>query len=89
LGIIEKIMKSEGQGKARKNIGDFITCFKKEAKKVFGHEPCVIITSGRGKPENVPGNIPFLSYSILSQFLIDNQSKSLLTQALYSARPKI
>ena len=88
LGIIEKMLHTGDQQKGKRSIRDFIDWFKEQAAYVFGYVPFVIITSGRGKPEHLPGDMPFIGYSIISQFAIENRSKSLLTQALYSARPK-
>lgn len=89
LGVIEKILKAERKEKNDPDvILGFIDEFKEKCKSLFNSVPFIIITSGRGKPDNLPGSIPFLGYSILSQFVIENRYKSLLTQALLSAKPK-
>jgi hypothetical protein len=47
----------------------------------------VVLTSGRGKPTNLPKGIPFISYSVLSQYLLEKRFKLFLTEMLYSAQP--
>lgn len=84
LGVIEKILKAERNPNKDENaIKLFIERLNAEFPKAT-----VVVTSGRGKPENLPNDIPYLGYSIVSQYLIENRFKSLFTQALYSARPQ-
>lgn len=87
LGIIEKILKAEDAQKDGQNIRGFIEDFKQQAVQIFGYAPFIIVTSGRGKPEQLSDDIPFIGYSIVSQFAVENRSKNMLTQALYAARP--
>lgn len=83
LGVIEKILKGQNNdNKDETEISTFISQFTEKYKGVT-----VIITSGRGKPENLPNDIPYLGYSIISQYLVENRFKSLFAQMLYSARP--
>jgi hypothetical protein len=84
LGVIEKILKGKGNDKkGATEIGQFVKELTNPYKGIT-----VIITSGRGKPDNLPPDIPYLGYSIISQYLIENRFKSLFTQTLYSARPQ-
>lgn len=84
LGVIEKILKAQNnEKKDEAEISKFVSEIIRKYKNVT-----VIITSGRGKPENLPMDIPYLGYSIISQYLIENRFKSLFTQTLYSARPQ-
>jgi hypothetical protein len=84
LGVIEKILKAQNnEKKDEAEISKFVSEIIKKYKNAT-----VIITSGRGKPENLPIDIPYLGYSIISQYLIENRFKSLFTQTLYSARPQ-
>jgi len=46
----------------------------------------IVVTSGRGKPHNLPSNIRYLNFSIVSQYMIDLRNKFAITEALYSAR---
>ena len=46
----------------------------------------IIVTSGRGKPHNLPEKLRYLNFSIVSQYMIENRYKYLLTQAVTSAR---
>lgn len=56
----------------------------KELKKVI---PYVIVHSGRGKTEgDVPENAPFLEYSILQRYLLQEPSKFYLVQIALSSR---
>lgn len=48
----------------------------------------LIITSGRGEAPNLPDNIPFLNYSLVAQFILENRNKFMLTQLLYSSRTR-
>jgi hypothetical protein len=45
--------------------------------------PFVFVTSGRGKPDNVPGNVKFLPFSTVDSFLLkEYPEKLLLTQSV-------
>lgn len=82
LGVIEKILQLIPP--FTKNADDIVN-FINVLNSVTGH--CrIVITSGRGKPDNLPMNIPFIAYSILSQYCIENRFKSFLNQALHAAR---
>ena len=84
LGVIEKILKAEQKSSEdEKDIKNFIGRLNNEFPLAT-----VIITSGRGKPKNLPKDTPYLGYSVISQYLIENRFKTLLTQTLYSSRPR-
>ncbi|HEY8930927.1 MAG TPA: hypothetical protein VIM55_17115, partial [Mucilaginibacter sp.] len=89
IGVIEKMLKTEGLRKDRTAVAAYAERLEQKISWLFDKKPLVIITSGRGKPDNLPDNIPFLGYSILSQYVIENRFKSLLVDAVYAARPKI
>lgn len=85
LGVIEKLLLNESVSKSKTaiNIANKI----EEIKRDF-EEAKVIVTSGRGQPKNLlPPNIPFVSYSILSQYLIEKRFKLNLSELLYAAKP--
>ncbi len=50
-------------------------------------KPRFILSSGRA-PMELPENISYISYSILSQYLIENRFKYHLNEMLNAARPK-
>lgn len=85
LGVIEKILQSEGRNKEVKDVKDFIDELRNTHPELSLCK--FVITSGRGRPDNLPEDIPFLGFSVLSQYCIENRFKSFLTQALYAARP--
>lgn len=74
LGVIEKLV-----GTDTDKIGEWISRYSNEGVSV-------IITSGRGKPTNIPPKTLFLNYSLVSQYLLDNRSKYHLTKILYASR---
>lgn len=97
LGIIEKMIRAynkEAQNTNYEPDSSGICSFIREVmiNKVDPgiDENCIIdkivITSGRGKPHNLPIGMRYLQYSIISQYMIEMRSKYMLTQALYSAR---
>lgn len=49
----------------------------------------IVVTSGRGVPHNLPKDIRYLNFSIISQYLVDLRNKFALTEALFSARNMI
>lgn len=85
LGVIEKFLAYKEK---RKNKPEEE---KKEIRKFLDellndYNIKLIIVSGRGKPGNLPENLPYLNYSALSQYCIDNRSKYLLSELLLSSR---
>lgn len=46
----------------------------------------IIITSGRGKPHNLPAELRFLNYSIVSQYLIEIRYKYLFNKSIINSR---
>ena len=87
LGILEKILTAQ-PGKSKDNPEDMAALIKalKEAVK-SDIETKVILTSGRA-PSELPENISFISYSLLSQYLIEKRFKPLLSEIIYASRPK-
>jgi len=71
-GMLDKIIKN----KSEKLIDDFI----KELKKAI---PFVLVTSGRGEPDNIPENAKFLAFSNIESFILkEYPEKFFLTQML-------
>ena len=89
LGIIEKLMPLMDYDKNQPSkIKSFIE------NELISSKTCsdvkVIITSGRGPlAKGLPKDFRFLSYSIISQYLVENRFKYNLINALNSARPKL
>ncbi|MDO5980914.1 hypothetical protein [Flavivirga spongiicola] len=84
LGVIEKILIADHRSSKKKQeeVLDKVEEIKKEFDDVE-----IVITSGRGQPANLPNNIPFVSYSMLSQYLIKKRFKLYLSELLYAAKP--
>ncbi|WP_435623169.1 hypothetical protein [Flagellimonas sp.] len=84
LGVLEKILMSEKHifKKSKESILRKVNEIKDEFKNVK-----IVVTSGRGQPSNLPDNIPFVSYSMLSQYLIENRFKLYLSELLYASKP--
>lgn len=92
LGIIEKLIaasnrinKSNFYNKEDpQKVSEFIR------KNITSNEEakydCIVLTSGRGKPHNLPKDIRYLNFSTISQYLTTQRNKFALTEALYSAR---
>ncbi len=80
LGVIEKVLVAENKSKNASEVNDFI----QSLIKISGAR--VVITSGRGKPDNLPAKVAFLSYSSLSHYAIETPFKAFLSQAIQSAR---
>jgi hypothetical protein len=60
---------------------------EKFVRKVKEKIPFVIITSGRGEPENVPKNAKFVSFSVIESTLLkDYHEKFILTQILMNLK---
>lgn len=71
-GMLDKIIRN----KSERSIDDFI----KEIKKTI---PFVLVTSGRGKPDNIPDNAKFLAFSNIESFILkEYPEKFFLTQML-------
>lgn len=81
LGVIEKIMKAQNMPKEETDIQKFYD----ELESIYP-DSRIIITSGRGKPDNLPSDICFLGYSILSQYTLESRLKYFLVNALNSSR---
>ncbi len=85
LGVLEKLLvaKDPNSNKDKDEI-------KRLVDELFGLEESrsykLIITSGRGKPSNLPDDISYLNFSIISQYCLNQKLKFLLINALVSAR---
>jgi len=83
--------KEEPKSKDEKHYGvsEFIRnvlCKRENGETVIDYNK-VIVISGRGKPHNLPDDIRFLNYSIVSQYLIDRRCKYAFAEVIHSARP--
>ena len=74
------------KGSSKEDLEGFIDILYKRMfrKKKIGK---ILFTSGRGTPPTVPGNTAFIAYSLLSRYLIEQPSKFMLNNILFSARP--
>ena len=86
LGVIEKVLE-QTPNKSKDNPNHIIE-FVKDISTYGGHKAEVILTSGRA-PSNLSEEMSFLSYSVISQHLIENRFKVLLNEVLNAARPKL
>ncbi len=78
-GIIERMV-----GTSRELIQSFIS----ELKSIINSHAEIVITSGRGKPHELPKNILFLNYSNIALNILEQRSKYHLCQILFSARAR-
>ncbi len=87
LGIIEKILTAT---KNMEDVKGFLTQIKNYVFKYINEEKIpvkIIIISGRA-PKDLPEDFSFLSYSVVSQYLIENRFKLHLNEILGAAHPK-
>jgi len=77
LGVIEKIVRTTNEDQIRDWIGDWKSKFPKQH---------LVVTSGRGKPSNLPDNTRFLHYSLISRYVLDERSKYYLAKVLCASR---
>ncbi len=84
LGVIEKILIAENRSskKTKEEILKKVEEIRNSCDNVK-----IVITSGRGQPTNLPNDIPFVSYSMLSKYLIEKKFKLYLSELLYAAKP--
>lgn len=85
LGVIEKILAAK-DGKSKDSQNDIEELLNYLRQTLEPHAK-IIITSGRA-PQNIPDGIYFLSYAMLSQYVIERLSKPLLNELICSSRPK-
>ena len=78
-GIIDKMLKSEFWS-STKEVENWIFQLKKRV-------PFVIVTSGRGKPDEIPGGVKYVPFSDITQsFAGEHSTKLLLTYVLMHAK---
>ena len=82
LGVIEKLLLAENKTKTKDNVKRLVETFQNTLK----NKSRVIITSGRGKPENLPESLPFIAFSTLSQNIVEIPFKPFLNQIIQGAR---
>lgn len=82
LGVIEKILIANSDQKKKENVLKFIL----ELQEKLPNKTRVVITSGRGKPDNLPEQVPFVAFSTLSQYSIETPFKPFLNQIVQNAR---
>ena len=56
---------------------------KEDLSQYYDH---IIVTSGRGTPQNIPQGVRYLNFSVISQYMITLRNKYAFTEALFSAR---
>lgn len=78
LGILEKMLKNSAD-KSHQKINELISKLSIDKSKI-------VITSGRGKPNNLPPDIKFIPLSSIQNAIESQFDKFLLTQLLYNAR---
>jgi len=83
LGVIEKMLLAKGEGKEKKDVLNFVLNLQNILQD---NKTRVIITSGRGKPNNLPECLPFVAFSSLSQNVVEIPFKPFLNQIIQSAR---
>ncbi|GAB1472692.1 hypothetical protein MASR2M69_01330 [Bacteroidota bacterium] len=102
LGIIEKLITAWNNRKAgitydKENKGDVGKFIMEKILTPSDNSPItdaqlnplydrVIVTSGRGKPHNLPDDVRYLNFSVISQYMVTQRNKFAFTEALYSAR---
>jgi len=87
LGIIEKLIASYNRSiktTYNKDEPTDIQNFIKEKMKLDLNT--TVIVSGRSKPSNLPKDIRYLNYSVISGCLINKQCKYSFAEAIYSSR---
>lgn len=92
LGILEKLIKIYNDKNSKQFDKD-----KKEKtaefiqQEILGTENLsefdnIVVTSGRGTPDNIPEGIRYLNFSVVSQYMVTLRNKFAFTEALFSAR---
>lgn len=82
LGILEKMLPS-GKDKKLNDIDDLIKqLFNSERKRL-------VVTSGRGKPNNLPDDIPIVPLALVQNAVETLFDKFLLTKILFNARKSV
>jgi hypothetical protein len=79
LGVLEKMLSSD-RNKKRDGIAAVIS------QLIGPHRHKLIVTSGRGKPNNLPKDIAFVSLALIQNAVETHFDKFLLTKILYNAR---
>lgn len=75
LGIIEKLLGRTDEDK----ISDWLDIWK-------GKFTNLVVTSGRGRPSNLPRHARFLHYSLVSRYIFQERSKYHLCKVLFASR---
>jgi hypothetical protein len=89
MGIIEKLIVFQNLVQSTYNKDDpaDISKFIKDVFEIKDAKyDSLIITSGRGKPQNLPDDVRYINFSVVSQYMITLRNKYAFTEALYSAR---
>lgn len=82
LGILEKMLSKEKSKDAIEEVIGILFENKKNRRKL-------IVTSGRGKPNNLPPDIPFVPLALIQNAIETIFDKFVLTKILYNARKSI
>jgi len=98
LGIIEKLINahktlnkdSKFNKDNAESIKEFIISIllknKITSTDLTNYYDNIIITSGRGTPQNIPKGIRYLNFSVISQYMITLRNKFAFSEALFSSR---
>ncbi len=101
MGVIEKLIMShnriektnynkENSADVARYIKEKILTFKNiYTQEVYERYDSIVITSGRGKPHNLPDDVRYINFSVISQYMQTLRNKFALTEALHSSRSLI
>ena len=91
MGVIEKLISSYNKDKKANYEKEKPVDVSKFIKEIFLDNDnkkynSIIVTSGRGKPHNLPDDIRYLNFSVVTNYLITMRNKFAFTETLYCAR---
>ena len=78
-GILERVFKSVDRINWKSNLDGFL-------ERLTNSDSRVVLTSGRGVPDDLPDCVGFVSLSSITSALIDYKSKYLFNRLMYAAR---
>ena len=84
LGVLEKLVSSESK---EKNWQAIDSVLKTVLSSIDRNK--IIITSGRGTPQNIPKDISFIPLSSVQSALETYKNKLLLTKLIYNSRENL
>lgn len=75
LGVVEKLLGSTEETEVDRWLSDWKARFRS-----------LVVTSGRGRPSNLPTHMRFLHYSLVSRYIFQERSKYHLCKVLFASR---